>query len=479
MKAGTEFDTSTGELGPTLRLGGTATATIASVVILAYSGLVLAGRWQDDEYLLYSPRPLSEFLLALYGQAVLLWHKQLIGPVLALLWSGLLMSVFASARATGRRGLDGSLVAWTVTAGLACHWLTTNPVSEMFYWPMAAAAYLPIVAAATVLVLLVGRRTGGYRGPCCVALLVAGLTSEIGAALAIGFACCGLLVALAQQRGPGRRAERRWRLYWWLVPGLVALGVMVALAAYRAGVNEPIAQGGRYAGRLGASIAASVAELSREAFGHPFVLATRAGLAVGVIGLLRLVGFDAERRWSFACAAALLAACFFSLVAAYDHYGGLCCERQQALRGCLLDLAFISVAAGLIGHTAGVLTRRAALVPLAFLLMSLTSVLPRLNGLAKSYSLLHWSLDSRHRSWSSGERSGNSMVFYLPPDTPGELVRGTALPVGVYSPSSSAPALVDAVAGFFDKQQVRVCQAWQTGRSWIINGTFIPACPDP
>ena len=72
------------------------------------------------------------------------------------------------------------------------------------------------------------------------------------------------------------------------------------------------------------------------------------------------------------------------------------------------------------------------------------------------------------------------MVFYLPPDTPGEIVAGLGEKPGLYAATDpGTPSLVAAIAGYFGKSEVRVCQPWQTARSWIIGGMLIPAFPDP
>ena len=37
--------------------------------------------------------------------------------------------------------------------------------------------------------------------------------------------------------------------------------------------------------------------------------------------------------------------------------------------------------------------------------------------------------------------------------------------------------MVGAVGRFFGKTTVIVCEPWQTEKSWLLRGQFIPACP--
>lgn len=72
------------------------------------------------------------------------------------------------------------------------------------------------------------------------------------------------------------------------------------------------------------------------------------------------------------------------------------------------------------------------------------------------------------------------MEFYMPPDNSNMLVHGTSLDLGTYDlrTGSFAPYdFVNAVGRFFDKSVIVACQSWQTSKSTLVDGTFIPACP--
>jgi hypothetical protein len=72
------------------------------------------------------------------------------------------------------------------------------------------------------------------------------------------------------------------------------------------------------------------------------------------------------------------------------------------------------------------------------------------------------------------------MQFYMPPDSDAMLIHGTSLPVKTFNLQTDALGsndLVNGIGSFFDKTVITVCQPWQTHQSFLIDGTFIPACP--
>ena len=88
---------------------------LSLAVIGLYAGLLRAGRWQTDEYqlffneniygvrilpsrLIYSPRPFSEALIFLYGEAIERLHRPLVATFLASLWSCFLLAITFAAR---------------------------------------------------------------------------------------------------------------------------------------------------------------------------------------------------------------------------------------------------------------------------------------------------------------------------------------------------------------------------------------------
>lgn len=493
-------------------------AVVGVAVLAAYAGQLGLGRWQSDEFTLlinqrdwgrrilpprlaYAPRPFSEGVLFLYGEAVLALGRPLVVPFLGALWAG----VFGAAVLAARSALPPSRLRWATALGLVAALfafvLATNRVTELFYWPVAAAAYLPVAGAGVVLLFLLSGRPDGWRRlGCGLALLVAAASSEMGAALALGFAAAAAVEAATRPGVPFRLAAVRDGA-WWAVPGLAGLAVMGMLLVERVGLVELGSDTQPYTGDAAGSVGMAVRQLAIDlvggdgAGGDPWAmlgaLGTKLLFALGFALVLRRADpcGTAPGRMHAVLAAAFGTAAFFSAAAAYYHYGTLCCERQAVTRHWLADLLAIMAMGWVLARVEGVQAggvwaagARHAWVrgawPPALLALSLFPVLFRIDGLRQGYDSQRLAIDARARTWRSGQQAGtNGMEFYLPPDMDSMLVRGTSLPIRSFHVGPGTPALVSETGRFFGKAIVTVCQPWQNERSWLIHGQFIPACP--
>jgi peptidoglycan/LPS O-acetylase OafA/YrhL len=489
-----------------LRLAGT-TALLPGIVTLlclaAYAGQLALGRWQLDEYLLFtslhsegwhaimprlafSPRPFSEALLFLYGAAVLAFGSPLVVPFLAALWVGVLGCAVLAARRVLPPSRWRLLTAAVLAGALFAFVLATNSITELFYWPMAAAAYLPTAGSAMVLLfLLSGPLDARARLGCGAALLVAAGSSEVGAALAVGFA--GAAICAGVLDGRMRLVQSLRSGLWWLLPALLGLAVLAIVAAGRAHGIRPGAEAEPWAGHIVAStelgLRAFVLDLA--AMNTPdrtvslTALATKLLFALGFVAVWRQAdpAGAAPGRWHAVLAAALGIAALFSIVAAYDHYGTLCCERQATTRSWFIDMLAIIAMAWAFARWMPWRRRVAWLAPV-LLAISLYPVLYDLHGLRQDYAGYQWGIDARVRTWQSAAEAGTGpMEFYMSPDSADMLIHGYTQPIGTYAVGPDAPELVTAIGRFFGKDVVVTCQPWQTHQSWVINGQFIPACP--
>jgi len=493
-------------------LGMLVAGFVALAIVGAHAGLIPVGRWQVDEFrffatlhqwgadpgvltarLEYSPRPFSELLILLYGEAVLHLHRPLITSFLAVIWTGLITSVgFAAFTALPHSAWRLSM-ALAFTLALIATALTGANVTEAFYWPAAAAAYVPTLAAALCLFFLIGypmsRRRRTMSG---IALAVAACSSEVGAAFAL---CFALTVAaerlLAVLRRRIRPAAALLASAWWLTPGAIGLLVFLTILHLRSGISELGAANAYYTGRSAASALAATRDLAAELavgsdprLGWPLVarVCTKVLFTVGFAASWRLAAPDAARldRGRVALGVALLGAAFFSVVVAYYHYGQLCCERQQSVRQSFLALALLVLAVPALAAWpwANAFARRIPVLPPMLLAAGLMlPLLWRSEGLRSSYAAFHWSIEARARSWASGLQPGTGgMIFYLPPDGAELLVQGTGVPRRTYGEGLDVPPLVQDVERFFGKESVTVCDAFQTDRNWVVGGQLIPAC---
>lgn len=464
----------------------------ALLVVAVYGSQVGLGRWQSDEYnlfaaerhwnwpymlarLSYSPRPVSELLIFLYGQAVAGWHRPLMTECLGGLWAGSIGCVVAaSALGAGRaRAAAGPALALSFFAFV----LVTNQVTEAFYWPASALAYMPTIAGpAAALFLLAGAPTPARLALAGLALLAAALSSEVGAAIAIGVAGAASCLAVW-----GRVTPRRTDL-WWAVPGAAGLWVMGEIVRHRATVDELGASARPTTGHLLASIGAAARQMAIDVVHAGAGVAIPAAVAAKILFVagfaLVAARFAGARpgRWSAALACGLFVGAFFSLFAAFYHYGNDCCERQATTREALLDLFLVVAATALLARIA--VSRVPGWLGPVLLAASLFPFAWRVGALRADAANYRFAVDSRAKTWGSAADAGSgTMKFFLPPDAAGMLIRGTWQPPGTYALAQGAPDMLGAVGRFFGKSTVIVCQPWQTEKSWLLRGQFIPACP--
>jgi len=192
---------------------------ISLLTLCFYAGLLTAGRWETDEFFDsalieryglkhffwyrvtdWSPRPIGELLAGSYLALSNLLDRPLIGSCLAILWAIALAVAIGAAKLAK---LSASVA--TALALFALSLLIAKP-GEMFYWPMAATAYLPCWAAMlAVTLMLMG------RGPILavvLALVLMAWSFEAGAVAALVF-CLGEIVL----RSRGGREERNMAFF--------------------------------------------------------------------------------------------------------------------------------------------------------------------------------------------------------------------------------------------------------------------------
>ncbi len=487
-------------LGGTPLLPGVA----ALLCLAAYAGQLGLGHWQLDEYVLFnklqtsgwqallprlavSPYPFSELLLFLYGAAVLGSGNPLVVPFLAALWVGVLgCAVLAAVHAlppSRHRLATGA----TLVMGLFAFVLATNDITEVFYWPVAAAAYLPTAGSAVLLLfLLAGPLDARRRLGCGTALLVAAASSEMGAVLATGFgAAAALAGALGGRAGLGKTFREG---AWWAVPALFGMAILGMLPMAHTLDAEPGAEAGLFAGHLATSLEIGLRQLLLDVVtvdwggrAAPAALAAISAKLLFALGFAMLWQRDGSlelgtSRWQAVLAAALGGAALFSIVAAYDRYGTLCCERQATTRAWFIDLCLILLMAWTLARWRR--WRRVTWVAPILLAISLWPMLFDLRGLSQDYANYGWAIDARARTWRSASQAGtDQMEFYMPPDEAGQLIHGDGKPIGTFRVAAEAPQGIKAIGQFFHKNTVTTCQPWQKSESWLINGHFVPSCP--
>jgi len=463
-----------------------AIAVVVFIVAL-YFGLVTLGQWQADEFnyferlrhgigqayasrLQWSPRPLSEALYLGYGLLANCLGRPFAGGLLGLLWIEFLFCAGATALTSKSR--ENRLLVLLLGFGLAAAFLTSGPLFQVFYWPAGTLAYLPTLSATLLLFLqILDGQLSFSRGRtlCFVALLVAALSSEMGAMIA---SCCALLQSLAMLRGWDRNRREHERSAWWLVPGVVSGAVLFWLATHRLTADEsaftvsspalhdPLRSATAAAKQLILEIA-GCRNGTKRPLSAAVTVTARLALATSVALMWRTPRGEsdsepAEIRFQLlVLGASFLAACFASLFASYLHFGDAGGERYEILRRCWITMTYIAL---IVSLGAAPLQRWRTGVALAPFLLVAAVLLPwHVSPLLREYVAYHRVRDAVESTFQSGYRvDGERMILVLPPS--GGIITPAMLAPGTYSRGSQAGGFNYAgyILAYFGKQTLVV-----------------------
>lgn len=435
---------------------------LCALIVTAFVGLIPIGQWYDeyftipslnaggwpvfkDRLLHWSPRPVSEALVWGYARAVEVAGRPLVTPALGLCWTALAAAVLWPVQ-IAHRGL-------TVAAVLGCLFLLGHDVSEVFYWPIAAFAYM-LTLAGIVLVLtldwsgVAATETG--RALTIVALTVAALSSEVGAMATAAY--CVLLVPIAF-------AARDRRAAWLLVPATCAAAVFYLGAHGRGANGQEVFGNPMIAHHPLAALLAATMSFAKEVVGPGTADPTVRNIAVSVLskvglflGVYLVAPVDVERsvsrQWQrVAFALALIGAAFFTLAAAYLQFGTACCQRHGTMRQEYVLMAIAALATALAAWR-----RPAGLRTIGVLFLAVAILLPLSRsapGIGADYARFYQFVAVRSRLWEAGRRPGP--MLDVPQVAAGQIVGGSPAQPGVYGAEGSGYA--NRVVKFFGKQE--------------------------
>lgn len=442
------------------------TLLVCAFVGLSFASLIPLGPWYDEWYTIghirddgfrfvrnrllgWSPRPLSELFVFAYARAIVYWDRPLVTPALAFAWTFLGAAVLLPPLLS-RRGLVASAV-------LGCLLLLGHQIEEVFYWPIAAFAYLPTLAAAVLILVLdwagVSQKPAGRVATIC-ALLVAVTASEVGAIFACLYSvlAAGVLVA-TRDRGA----------VWFALPFVASLGVFYLITHGRVQYLGEVFGDANIAHHPWAAIKAALRTFTWQLVqtdptkasikNLTIALVTKLLFAAGIYLAVPLGPADRTIRQQLqraALAGALLGSAFLTLASAYGQFGMDCCQRHGTMRQCFVLVAIGTVATMLAawrrpsrgGMVGAVLLLGAVLVPAGFATRSVAS----------DYRRWHQFADVRTAIWRSGQEPTASLV--IPQTEPGKIVGGPLLKPGTYG--AAAPDAQDTakwMMSFFHKSQ--------------------------
>lgn len=454
------------------------------IIFLLYFSLIPIGHWQDEyttftyisqnnSHFIYrifhwSPRPLSEIIIFLYAKISLFFNKQFILPFLLFMWSLLFFSFFYPLFKR-RRILSNNVINYSIFYSLVMFsiYLSSSNVSELFYWPLASVAYLPVVAIASFILLsfVFSLDEEKHYGKVLSSLLIlSSLSSECGAVFSFVFSAVVLVLSFLI---PDRQGVTLKRIYY-VYPILFSLFVFYSLSHNRLGASRE-AFNPDVARHIDLVIIKSIVKFLEE------LVSSSGGIGEYFIGLVGKLFFcvasylffqkvlrkerkDLLQRNFLILSVSCFASVLIILLASYYQFGFRGCLRHIALRQCLIYVGFAEISAMLSLNKKKIYKNNSEIF-LVFLILAL--VLPfslKLNSFIHDYRIYGEIYEVHKKNWKDLSFPSKEATYINPPlsDIAGDLL----LPLGIYKPSSeedySAAFLPEGMVKLFRKEKLVV-----------------------
>jgi hypothetical protein len=410
-------------------------------------------------------RPVSELLAFGYCRLVLLTRQPLIWPCLAFCWL-ILFGLLAAAIAPWRRPARAARAILLLALPLL--FLVSAPVGELWYWPLAALAYLPALgAAAYATIMLAGPGLRRDRDWVILALvLTAGaLSAEIGAFFALLLSPLLFLDLFVRQEPGGIRQAAMIGLPF-MAAGFVMASLMHGRAASQ---TEMVAVGSFHRalpslGRALPHLFAGLAGWGETGWQTARAVISRAVLFAGSLAVLRCAWpVPAPRARVVLVLAALAGTALLSIAGAFYQFGVLCCERHESYRQALY-LLMVAASAGLVprGVPWRVAWRQEVLGAALLTFAVAVAVPPRVSALLAEYRDAPAQSKAEKALFASGNNNAtDTLTMILAP--PGPLFQAYHIQPGEYSMAPTTPWYVQGPMLFFGKTHL-VARAPQAAR---------------
>lgn len=445
------------------------TVVVCVATIIAFAGLIPLGPWADEFYTVahirddglrfvldrllgWSPRPFSELLVYSYGLAVIRWGRPLVTPALVPVWVAF-WAIALLPSLLRHRAVVPSLV-------LGCLLLVGHNVSEVFYWPIAAFAYMPTLAAGVLIltlnwVSLIDRPWS--QAAVAAALIIAATSSEVGAMFSATFCILDGIAALVR-----RDKEKAWLLMPLAVAGAVLFMLAHGRASYATEVfgNPDIAHHPWKALQVGSKsfLTQLIGSDASNASNINFVISACSKILFFIGLCLSLPRLSSQlclrRQWALmAHAGASTSAALLSLVAAFNQFGVDCCLRHGTMRQGYILLTIAALATTLTAwKQPRDLSTAGNLMLLAAVALPLITTAPKLFADYRHYMQF---TETRAALWKSAAQDGQ--IIIIPQIEPGQIVGGYTVAPGHYSRAKpDTPLLAQWILSFFGKSQAQV-----------------------
>jgi hypothetical protein len=480
---------------------------VFAAVIISFAGLIPLGYWHSDEFVTFatmrdsgirffinrimqwSPRPLSELFVLAYERAVQITQRPLITSVLSIIWLALFACVgLTPAFFFKKYAWQEKFSVLMLALALMSAFLLGHPVSEVFYWPMAALPYIPTLAAICVLLWSVcAGQLVTKRGQitCSVSLIVAATCSEMGAMFVCAFVMLTVFGRLTSRivEKSDHRKDSGTRVFqvWMIFPLACSAWVLYMMATGRAQSTTELLGSGEASLRhyLAKSLLAAGPAFVREVLSlgtHVTTgLLTKCFFFIGSFLTLSTILQGTSKRtngyYLIGIAIACMATSFMTIAAAFYQFGMICCERHYTMRECLIFVSLVAASGSIAAFRADV-KRSDRWQAAALVCLTIATAIPAYDAipkLASDYMSSESIKGVRIKNWLAGTEQGISMVYLDQP--PGEIVGGMSGLTGTYRMSPDLPEGTRGFMRFFNKESITFAPANEDVK--LTNVTFL------
>lgn len=471
----------------------TITFLLGILVVSVYAGLIPIGHWHDEFYalhkineggfnyllsqrLLWSPRPFSEPLIFFYAHLVKATQSPLIGSSLATLWISLTVCFFAIPVLSGKRlGYTTTSLCLLISLCSLCLFLLGHPVSEMFYWPMAAMAYLPAAAGIWVAswIMISGSvEKLSYRIVGSIMLTISATSAEVGALVVLIFA--GLSFLYAGYTRFKLSTPTQALTLWLLVPLLVSLWVLYAIKSGRLTTSAETMGDPKVVHNLASALFLSVTSYLRDVLSVDGIGADKRSLILGIATKATFFAGAVGVFWSFCpehreriprqqlgiMSISCFITAFLIIVASYYQFGLLCCERHITFRQVLVFIGLLTGAGYCVLMLSWRVTplsdERVKILSVTLLFSSiLIPATVSVPALLSEYKHYHAYLSIKVANWNAGLAPQDSMIYQYRKGGP---IVGGIVPVadGTYTLENKPGWWMEGLMSFFQKKSVTI-----------------------
>jgi len=462
--------------------------TINILIISFYINLINIGHWQDEYrainlfhnwnwknlsiwILSWSPRPISELFIFIYANIVQISNKTFITEFLALSWTIMISCVIIYPFIISNNS-HLKKITLLISSSMLCLFLLGNQTGELFYWPQAAIAYIPVLSIITMTfwsILLINNEVTRLKLLGGIGV-IAILSAEVGA---FYFTFFYLIYFLTEQLSKKNNQQRQ--LYKWGILPIISLIIVYSLILHGRYESKTELFGDiNVAHHIIPSIISSIYDFPKELFLSPNQsdlasslksVSSKLLLIISLFFLFREINNSSKiknnKKLTISFSLSCFITSFFIIFASYYQFGTICCERHYSFRTFLNYMGIISFTYYLstIKHSQTLdKENKLTLYAVVLFIATITSGNYIIDKAAYTINTYHLYKFWQEKNWSNGyspQRDSSLCILPIHPITGGISIYGNyTFNEKINNASNSENWFPNSILFFFKKNEI-------------------------